>query len=283
MRSAGLQSGCSAGDHARTNSLQSKIRRMTTTTPHQPSARQAAALGAEQPRFGEVRIRNRGRLPHWERDAGLYFITFRLGDSLPRQVLDKIVERHRVLQATKQSGLRLLPHQKALVDEYNLKRIEEYFDRGHGACHLNDPRIAQLVADALRVGDGQRYRLAAWCIMPNHVHVICRLLPGYELASVLQNWKSYTARMANRVLHRTGCLWQREYFDRLIRDGNELERAVQYVVTNPERAGLKGWPWVWCAGGDARTTAGLETGATPYSSFPAARSRISPRSAARNS
>jgi putative DNA methylase len=68
--------------------------------------------------------------------------------------------------------------------------------------------------------------------------------------------------MANRVLGRTGSFWQREYFDRLIRDENELERAVEYVVNNPAHAGLKDWTWVWCAGGDARTTAGLETGAT---------------------
>jgi hypothetical protein len=61
---------------------------------------------------------------------------------------------------------------------------------------------------------------------------------------------------------RGGAFWQREYYDRLIRDGDELERAVRYVVNNPERAGLKGWKWVWSAGGDARATAGLETGAT---------------------
>jgi hypothetical protein len=162
---------------------------MPNTKSQQASTTQAAVLGAEQPRFGEVRIRNRGRLPHWEKDGGLYFITFRLGDSLPLPVLKKIVERHRVLQAAKRSGLLLLPHQKAIVDAYSPKKIEEYFDRGQGDCHLRDPRIAELVADALRVYDGQRYRLTAWCIMPNHVHVVCRLLPGYELASVLRTWK----------------------------------------------------------------------------------------------
>ena len=35
--------------------------------------------GAVKPQFGEVRIRNRGRLPHWEKEEGLYFITFHLG------------------------------------------------------------------------------------------------------------------------------------------------------------------------------------------------------------
>ena len=48
-----------------------------------------AERGAVQPRFGEVRIRQRGKLPHWEKEAGLYFVTFRLADSLPEQVLGK--------------------------------------------------------------------------------------------------------------------------------------------------------------------------------------------------
>jgi hypothetical protein len=88
------------------------------------------------------------------------------------------------------------------------------------------------------------------------------LLPGQELSKVLQGWKSFTARKANEILGRGGAFWQREYYDRLIRNGDELERAVRYGLNNPERAGLKGWKWVWSAGEDARATAGLETGAT---------------------
>jgi REP element-mobilizing transposase RayT len=223
---------------------------------------EAAIQGATKPRFGEVRIRDRGRLPHWEREAGTYFVTFRLADFLPRSVLEKIIERQRVLREAKASGLKLLPAQEVLVAKYSVRRIEEYLDSGAGACFLRDPRIGELAANALRFWDGQRYRLIAWCVMPNHVHVIFRLLPGQQLASLLRSWKSYTARMANRILGRSGEFWQREYYDRLIRDGNELERAVDYVARNPERAGLTKWRWVWCAGVNAPTTAGLETGAT---------------------
>jgi hypothetical protein len=59
----------------------------------QPPVHSAAMQGAVQPRFGEVRIRQRGRLPHWEKDSGLYFVTFRLADSIPREVLKKMIER----------------------------------------------------------------------------------------------------------------------------------------------------------------------------------------------
>ena len=235
---------------------------MVKSDAHSRSATAAVVQGAVQPRYGEVHVRQRGRLPHWEKDAGLYFITFHLADSLPQSVLEKIAERHRILIEAKRVGARLLPSQEALAAEFSPARLEEYFDRGAGACSLRDPRIGEVVAEALRFWEGKRYRLLAWCVMPNHVHVVCRLLPGQELSKVLLGWKSFTARKANEILGRSGVFWQREYYDRLIRDGDELERAVRYVVSNPERAGLKGWKWVWCAGGDARATAGLETGAT---------------------
>jgi REP element-mobilizing transposase RayT len=218
--------------------------------------------GAKQPRFGEVRIRERGRLPHWEKDSGLYFVTFHLADSLPAPVLEKLVERNQVLLNTKRTGANLLPSHKLLVEEYSPKKIEEYFDRGIGACSLRDPRIADLVADAIQFWHGKRYRLLAWCVMPNHVHVIFRLLPGQELADTVGGWKSYTAKRASRILGRTGSFWQREYYDRLIRKEGELDRAVDYVLRNPAKAGLGDWNWVWSAGEDARTTAGEDGGAT---------------------
>jgi len=272
MSSAGLQPGCRTGLQARTGYFTSQrivetgLTKLAMGDRKIPLAEagQAPAQGAVNPRFGETRIRTR-RLPHWEKDEGLYFVTFRLADSLPRQVIERMMERHRILRAAKENGAHLLPHQKTLIAEFSSAKIEEYFDRGIGAWHLRDPRIANLVANTLRLRHGRRYRLVAWCIMPNHVHVVLRLFPGQELAAVMCCWKSFTARMANRILQRSGAFWQREYYDRLIRNGDEFERAVRYVVTNPERAGLQGWEWVWSTGVDARTTTGLHP--NEYKSF----------------
>jgi REP element-mobilizing transposase RayT len=218
--------------------------------------------GAVPLRFGEVQIRSRGRLPHWEKEEGLYFITFHLADSLPTEVVQGIVERQRILHAAKQTGAYLLPSQEVLIAKYSPKEIEAYFDRGAGECVFKDPRIAEAMASALRFWHGKRYRLVTWCIMPNHVHVICRLLPGQKLPDVMKSWKVYSAREANRILGRSGALWQREYYDRLIRREGELDRAVQYVLRNPERAGLKDWKWMWSEGQEALSTAGQEIGAT---------------------
>lgn len=218
--------------------------------------------GAAQPRYGEVHIRNRGRLPHWEKDEGLYFITFHLADSLPLSVLVKIAERHHILATAKQANANLLPEQKALLAGYNRTRIEEYFDRSAGSCPFLDNRIAGAMVAALRFREGKHYRLPAWCVMPNHVHVVARLFPGHELANVVKAWKNFSAKAANQALGRKGRFWQREYYDRLIRNGDEFDRAIRYVIENPAKAGLKNWTWVWSAGWEARTTAGQEAGAT---------------------
>ena len=135
-------------------------------------------------------------------------------------------------------------------------RIEQYLDKGSGACHLRNPALAKVVSEALLHFNERRYRLFAWCVIPNHIHVVVRLFPGYSLAAVLHSWKSYTAKRATDVIGITGSIWQREYYDHLLRSEAEFERAVRYVVENPVKAGLRNWPWAWARGQDALATAG---------------------------
>jgi REP element-mobilizing transposase RayT len=231
-------------------------------TPMAQEDRFALLHGAVRPRYGEVHVRSRGRLPHWEKEEGLYFITFHLADSLPHSVLARIAERHQILASAKQNHANLLPEQKALLAATSHTRIEEYFDRGAGSCPFLDDRIAGTMAAALRFREGMHYRLLAWCVMPNHVHAVVRLFPGQELGKVVKAWKNFSAKAANHALGQKGRFWQREYYDRLIRNGNELDRATRYVVENPAKAGLLNWTWVWSAGWEARATAGQEAGAT---------------------
>src|SRR5205085_992554 len=97
---------------------------------------------------------------------------------------------------------------------------------------------------------GRRYELRACCVMPNHVHVVVEPLEGATLTKILHSWKSFTAHQANRILERSGSFWQTEYFDHLIRDEQDMERAIEYVWKNPDEAGMKNWPWRWRVDGD---------------------------------
>ena len=192
-----------------------------------------------------MRIRSRGRLPHWEADEGTYFVTFRLHDSLPTKVLQAFEAQRQDIRATaKAMGRELTEAERCKLARLFSANIQRYLNAGTGSCYMKDPRIARLVADALRHFDGNRYRLSAWCVMPNHVHVVFQAMPEHGLEEIVRSWKSFTARFANRVLGRVGPFWQREYYDHLIRNETEFWRIVDYVAKNPEKAGLKDWPWV---------------------------------------
>jgi REP element-mobilizing transposase RayT len=114
--------------------------------------------------------------------------------------------------------------------------------------------VAALVAGALRHFEGIRYRLFAWCVMPNHVHTVVQPLSGYDFPCIVHSWKSFTAKEANRVIGRTGHFWQPEPYDHLVRDEEDFGRQVEYVLSNPSRAGLRDWKWVGVAGGVARAS-----------------------------
>jgi REP element-mobilizing transposase RayT len=195
---------------------------------------------------GTVSIRNRGHLPHWESATATYFVTFRLADSLPQKALQKILFARKDIPATAaQMGRALSDVERKQLKKLNTSRIEKYLDEGVGGCFFRDSTIARVVVDSLHQFHGTRYQLFAWCVMPNHVHVVFKILSGNTLPKILHSWKSFSAKKANKILGRSSQLWQREYYDHMVRDEVEFHHAVQYVIENPERAGLIDWPWVW--------------------------------------
>jgi len=186
---------------------------------------------------------SRDSLPHFDQPDLVQAITFRLADSLPAEVLQQWEVEHRKLGENRR-------------DLERRRRIEQYLDAGHGACWPGQPEIAQVVETALLHFDGARYRLLGWVVMPNHVHVLAEMLPGFPLGDVMYSWKAFTAKEANKILGRSGPFWQREYHDRYIRDGDHFAKAMRYLEDNPVKAGLcaapEDWPW-----GSARRRAEL--------------------------
>lgn len=206
----------------------------------------ADVMRAPRPQtVSQVHVRNRGRLPHWEKDAGVYFATWRLADSLPADLRDQIAyEREDIVHTAGHLGRDLSDAEKARLEELHTVKIEELLNAGYGECHLENAECAEIVADTLLKFQGDRYELFAWCIMPNHVHVVFQAKPGHALAEIMHSWKSYTAKACNKVLRRSGVFWMDESFDRLVRDEAEFRRFVDYTLGNPGAAGLKDWKWV---------------------------------------
>ena len=204
--------------------------------------------------FGtKVDFRSRGYLPHLQLDDAIYFITYRLADSLPRHVLENLELEHQAL--IRQIG-DMTAVERLTVRRAFLRRLNSYLDAGYGQCHLRDERVAQVVVDNWKYFDEERYRLLAWCVMPNHAHVVIHLFSGADLAKVVMSWKGYSSRVANQILGRSGePFWYREYYDYCPRNERELQRIIEYVIQNPSKIGLKNWPFVgaagWTAGGPA--------------------------------
>ena len=104
-----------------------------------------------------------------------------------------------------------------------------------------------MVEGALLHFDSERYQLLAWCVMPNHLHVVVETMEGFANAAIIHSWKSFIAHAANKILNREGVFWQRDYYDREVRDGDHYARLVPYVENNPVKAGLvamaEDWEW----------------------------------------
>ncbi|MFZ2172240.1 MAG: transposase [Methylococcaceae bacterium] len=187
---------------------------------------------------------SRGYLPHLDMPGTLQFITFRLVDSLPQSVLKQLEQE-------------LVQLPISVREREHRKKVEQWLDAGLGCCALRHPQMAEVMQQTLQKFDGERYRLIAWCIMPNHVHVLIE--PAISLSKILQSWKSFTGSWA--ISHNAelglgvpgiSCtaknqFWMREYWDRYIRDEEHFYSTINYIHNNPVKAGLCrevcDWPW----------------------------------------
>lgn len=166
---------------------------------------------------------SRGYLPHFDGGELTQFLTYRLADSLPQNVL---------------KNLQLQVEQKLITDRELLINIEKYLDQGIGNCYLRNPKVAEIVEENLLRFADVKYQLHAWVIMPNHLHLLLTPKKGFSLSEIVHSCKSYTSTKANKVLNRIGRFWFPEPFDRYIRDNDHFEKAFNYIERNPVKAGL---------------------------------------------
>ncbi len=212
---------------------------------------------------------SRGYVPHLDVAHTIQHITYRLADALPLQALEQM--KAEVNSSIKDDVIRQIELRK---------RIEAYIDKGYGCCILKNPGAAEAVINTWFRFDGDRYRLIEWVVMPNHCHVLIETLGNVPLGKIVLSWKNYTARVINQICNageweeccRTGVrrsqaysqgrspksshgqVWQREYWDRYIRDDMHLEAVRAYIHSNPVAAGLVKAPedWLWGSAGYRR-------------------------------
>lgn len=168
--------------------------------------------------------RSRGYLPHLDTPHLVQHVVFRLTDSLPAKLRSELAK---------------------LSAAERVEAADAALDVGHGRRDLAIPSVADLVQNALLRFDNERYALLAWCLMPNHVHVLIETRQGHPLDRGVHSWKSFTAHAANKLLGRSQRFWAPEYFDRYMRDDAQLAAAQAYIEANPVKAGLCSDPTDW--------------------------------------
>ena len=186
---------------------------------------------------------HRQKLPHWRQWGTTYFVTSRLVDSLPVAVAaDWRRKREAWLQAR---GLPFADDLGAFTDEERHEYHREFtatfhrlLDAGHGECVLAKTACADLLIARLVAGHGTAYHLDAWCVMPNHIHVLVEPAEHIALGDIIKLWKGGSAFDINRALSRKGGLWQREPFDHIVRSEEQLRHFRNYIAENPAKAGL---------------------------------------------
>ena len=192
-----------------------------------------------RPDWSKLEKRTSTYLPHWRIPGATYAVTFRIKDSLPASVL-KEYERKKSLLLERIDRGKQLAHpgeslQQLREEIHTLTEtvIESALHAAEGPRPLADAAIAAMVESALKHFDGDRYNLLAWSVMPNHVHVLLTPLGGNELEKIIQSWKTHSATQANRMLGKSGTFWQEEYYDHIVRDGEDLKHQVRYILANP--------------------------------------------------
>jgi len=184
-------------------------------------------------------------LPHYQPEGATFFVTFRLAGSLPKEIME------RLFAETDRRGRELKNHPDCSEEPDKFRKLQKkMFGRWdteldlnkNGPKYLGNPVVAEIVRKAIHFHDGKQYILDAYCILPNHVHIVFTpMMAGgdyYSISKILHSLKRFTAREANIFLKRQGQFWQHESYDHVVRDDSELERIIKYVLNNPVRAGL---------------------------------------------
>jgi len=179
----------------------------------------------------------RRRLPHLTQPGAIYFVTFRLADSVPSEVAAQWND-----EKTCWIAMHPPPWAAEIEREYHRRftmRMERWLDAGHGPCVLCHSDLRAEVVRSLQHDDGVSFELGDWVIMPNHVHLLLKPLIEVPISKLLGPVKGASARRINEQLGSGGPLWMDESFDHIVRGMDSLRKFQKYIAENPAKAGLK--------------------------------------------
>jgi REP element-mobilizing transposase RayT len=212
---------------------------MTPNSPETPNEDSSAKAEATFFRPHDELHIHHGNLPHWRQTNVTYFVTTRLADSMPQEKLREWQTKRDAWLAAhglqKPSAIQQLPEdQQHEFHATFTKEWHQWLDAGFGECLLRRPEVRDILIKRLLAESS----LDAWVIMPNHLHAL--VTPENQmLGDVLQSWKGGSAFEINRLLGRSGPLWQKEPYDHIVRSEAQFQHYRRYIAENPIKASLE--------------------------------------------
>lgn len=88
-------------------------------------------------------------------------------------------------------------------------------------------------------------QILAFCLMPNHFHLVTQTGDGAELSALMQWWLTSHVRRHHKRLATSGHVWQGRFKSFPVQEDNHLLTVLRYVLRNPVRARLVQDPWEW--------------------------------------
>ena len=111
------------------------------------------------------------------------------------------------------------------------------------------PQARDILMAAITGCAQSRIDLDAAVVMPDHAHLLFRIMRSSRLRTVMRHIKGSSAIKINRLLDRTGPFWIRESFDHVVRDEAEWRDKIDYIRGNPVKRGLviglTHYPWLF--------------------------------------
>lgn len=201
----------------------------------------------------DYKLYHKRNLPHIQPKNAILFVTIRTSDPIPEKFMNSYYSYLESLKLCEEAN----PSNKQRVHDNN-KRAFAFMDNVFSLCEgeisLTYPEsVGKKISDILHGMDDTAFRLYAYTIMPNHIHILFKPLERdgvpIGIAEIMQRIKGLTSREVNVILKRSGALWYREYYDHWVRNSNELVNIVEYIRQNPVKAGLvqrpEDWQWTY--------------------------------------
>lgn len=188
-------------------------------------------------------------LPHWLQENKLYFITFRLEDSICKEDREILIKKKKEFEHKnpKPWNLKTYREYRKIISS----KMDSLLDQGNGSCILKNQTIRDIFLNSLYFFEDKKYNIMGFVIMPNHVHLLLLGKNRNDIIKTIGSVKQFSAKKINKLLNKKGKIWKKGCYDTIVRSEEHRSACCQYIERNPKYL-MKdtyelGGPWI-CKG-----------------------------------